>query len=112
MAGRDVCVHLVEWGRDRCTLHGYVCLYVCVALLQSVSYLPSSLFQQFLSVDFIGWWRESETSKLRERWKEREIESARGFAKFMTVDAQIESQKEEHREGKREQQGIIKWEMR
>lgn len=26
--------------------------------------------------------------KLRERWKEREIESAREFAKFMTVDAQ------------------------
>ena len=39
------------------------CVYMCCIFHQSVSYLSLPLFQQFLSVDFIGWWRESEASE-------------------------------------------------
>lgn len=98
-----VYVHLVDLGGAG-ALFTDPCVYMCCAFHQSLSYLSSPLFQQFLSVAFIGWWRESETSEAT--WEmEGEIDKeCKRVCKRHELDAQWgESGKEEpqRREGKR-----------
>lgn len=88
LGGMCVCAFWWSGEGGGCTLSRICVLYVCVALFTSSELISIISLSTIFICGFHRMVRESETSEATERWKEREIESAREFAKSMTVDAQ------------------------